>query len=446
MPKVFSCTKCEKSYETEELLARHTKLRHAEEEEEDDDDSLPGYAPVMASEERVAHRCADCGKSYPEKRLLDRHRMLRHPPPDLEFACDECEKSYETSELLARHKKLRHDDADGSLLPYSSPKIKPGDLSGKARGRGRGGRGRGPGRGLAAGGTGRVGRASGRGDFESLGKRKPAAPSVDYRPFWMILVSLIDVVLLAWEIDEEGGILPFGLNPMFGPSGETLKRLGAKYTPYILDGQAWRIFTPMFLHVGIVHLLFNLFFSLRIGLFLEKQHGYFRIMPIYLLCGLHGNILSAIFLPGVASVGASSALFGFYGIMVADLLQNWEDIHRPGRSFAGLILQILVSLVIGLLPGIDNFAHIGGLIMGIASGFVFIPSMSKSFSARRALAVSMAAICVGLLFLIELSALFSGRPSTEWCPTCSLINCLPILNWCEDPNAIFADLPGDLPV
>lgn len=95
---------------------------------------------------------------------------------------------------------------------------------------------------------------------------------------------------------------------------------------------------------------------------------------LYIISGIGGNLASAIFLPDLLSVGASGtpivtihsigALFGVIGLALVSNIKNWSSTHKPCRSLVGLCISIIITLAIGLLPLVDNFCHLGGLITG----------------------------------------------------------------------------------
>jgi len=227
-----------------------------------------------------------------------------------------------------------------------------------------------------------------------------------------------------------GGFEPFSINPMLGPSAQVLLDLGANYDVYILDnGQWWRFITPIFLHAGLIHLGFNLMFQLSQGIPLEKDFGSLRIFPIYLLSGITGNLMSSIFLPTALSVGASGSLFGLLGTMLAGLLKNWGDLKRPCVSTFFLMVAISVNLFIGLLPFIDNFAHIGGLISGVLFGFAFLPSRESSCRNLVITAFGFAAGTVGMV--VGFFIFYTQFDIHDWCTWCMYIDCLPVDGWCD---------------
>ena len=153
--------------------------------------------------------------------------------------------------------------------------------------------------------------------------------------------------------------------------------------PYVGDtltnqpqpNQWFRFIIPMFLHAGIIHISFNILLQLTLGREMEKEIGSLRFLLVYLSSGIFGFVLGGNFAPsGVASTGCSGALFGIIAIMLLDLLYSWKDRKSPGKELAFIILDIVISFVLGLLPGLDNFAHIGGFLMGLVLGICILHS------------------------------------------------------------------------
>ncbi|MDR0433921.1 MAG: rhomboid family intramembrane serine protease [Gracilibacteraceae bacterium] len=150
----------------------------------------------------------------------------------------------------------------------------------------------------------------------------------------------------------------------------TLVRFGASVTDLVQDrGEYWRLFTCMFLHSGVMHILFNSYALLALGRQAEILFGHGRFLIIYFGAGLCGSWLS-FFLhrhETMVSVGASGAVFGVLGALIA---YGWRD-----RAFwrSGILQNFLIiaaiNLFIGIMmPRIDNSAHLGGLIAGIILG------------------------------------------------------------------------------
>ncbi|MCO5592631.1 hypothetical protein L7F22_046634 [Adiantum nelumboides] len=116
---------------------------------------------------------------------------------------------------------------------------------------------------------------------------------------------------------------PLSENALIGPSSQTLERLGALNANKVQHArQGWRVLTCIWLHAGVVHVALNMLSLLFVGVRLEQEFGPVKIGIIYLLSGFGGSLLSVLFLQSV-SVGASGALFGLVGAMLAELLANW---------------------------------------------------------------------------------------------------------------------------
>ena len=142
---------------------------------------------------------------------------------------------------------------------------------------------------------------------------------------------------------------------------------GAAYTPLILAGEYYRLFTAMFLHFGLTHILYNMICLIALGDVLESETGHVRYLLIYLIGGIAGNVVSMFWDLKVGSyavsAGASGAIFAVVGALL------WIVIRNRGRigtiTLRNLILMIVVTLGQGFLEtGTDNAAHVGGLITG----------------------------------------------------------------------------------
>lgn len=143
---------------------------------------------------------------------------------------------------------------------------------------------------------------------------------------------------------------------------ETLFTFGANYSAAVKNGEVYRLLTSIFLHSGIIHLLVNMYSLKVIGGQIETYLGKWRYLLIYLVSGITGSLLSCVFSSSL-SVGASGAIFGLLGCFI------YFGYHY--RLFFSSVIKnqlipiVLVNLLIGfILPGIDNAAHIGGLIGG----------------------------------------------------------------------------------
>ena len=150
---------------------------------------------------------------------------------------------------------------------------------------------------------------------------------------------------------------------------------GANFGPATQDGQWWRLGSALFLHFGLIHLTMNLWALWDGGQLVERMFGHLRFIIIYLASGLCGNLLSLVIQGNEAvSGGASGAIFGVYGALLVFVWRERQQLN-PGEFrwlFWGGLGFSAVSITLGLvIPGIDNSAHIGGLIAGCLLGMLF---------------------------------------------------------------------------
>ncbi|APH04385.1 rhomboid family intramembrane serine protease [Bacillus weihaiensis] len=157
---------------------------------------------------------------------------------------------------------------------------------------------------------------------------------------------------------------------------ETLVNFGAKFNPYIYEGEWWRLITPIFLHIGFFHLLMNSFALYYIGPAVERAFGSLKFLLIYLIAGIGGSVASFAFSTSV-SAGASGAIFGCFGALLYLGLHNRRVFFRTMGS--NLLVIIGINLALGfVIPNIDNAGHIGGLIGGfLAAVIVQLPQEKK---------------------------------------------------------------------
>lgn len=153
--------------------------------------------------------------------------------------------------------------------------------------------------------------------------------------------------------------------------GRDLYQWGADYRPAVYQGQYWRLITNIFLHGGFMHLVMNMYGLLFVAVFLEPLLGKMKFIMAYLLCGILASVVSIWWHPATISIGASGAIFGLYGVFTALLTTN--KVSADGKKFFLInnLIFIVINLLIGLMGGIDNAAHVGGLIAGLILGYIF---------------------------------------------------------------------------
>jgi len=292
------------------------------------------------------------------------------------------------------------------------------------------------------------------------------------RPFFTYFLLLVCTVMVIVSIGTNGWTIePLTVNPMIGPSADTLLRLGAKDTQLIvLHSQWYRIFVPMVLHAGIIHYCLNMLALWFVGSAVEQCHGTLAAAILFIIPAVGGLILSALLLPQFVSVGASGGIFGLVGACLADIVMNWTllfskhvnnsdkgKIIRHGWVLFWLFLDIVVNLLIGLTPYVDNFTHLGGMIYGFLCGLSTMERLSAGFFGKSddhylhvrnlfirflGIFVCVAAIMTTTVLLLESDGLHSP------CPNCRYVSCLPFPPWkgptekwwyCDDCGSVAGD-------
>lgn len=153
-------------------------------------------------------------------------------------------------------------------------------------------------------------------------------------------------------------------------SGQTLVRFGA-LPPFLATDEIWRVVTAMFVHIGFAHIAFNMFALYMFGPAIESRFGKAPFLATYLVAGVAGSAASVAFAAPGFRAGASGGVFGVLGAMIGTAI-----IHRgtpvAREQLRGLLGLIGINLMIGfLIPGIDNLAHIGGVVAGVIMGIGF---------------------------------------------------------------------------
>lgn len=218
------------------------------------------------------------------------------------------------------------------------------------------------------------------------------------RPWVTNLLLAIIWGLGTFVMTQSGGV--FSL--LTGFSGETLVHWGSQFAPLILAGQWWRLGTAMFLHVGLLHLALNSYALYGLGPSMEGLYGHGRFLIIYLGAGVVGSTTS--FLAGtVHAAGASGAIFGLMG---AYLYYAW---YVPGAArrhlWSGIWPVLAVNFLFGITSGVvDNWAHLGGLVGGLAlSALLGLPG-ERLWTVRRlaGVALTLALLAAGVPRLLAI--------------------------------------------
>ncbi|XP_078257735.1 inactive rhomboid protein 2-like [Rhinoraja longicauda] len=212
-------------------------------------------------------------------------------------------------------------------------------------------------------------------------------------------------------LDDVCGLLPF-LNPD-------------------VPDQIYRLWLSLFLHAGIMHCVVSVLFHLTILRDLEVLAGWLRISIIYLLSGIVGNLGSAIFLPYRAEAGPAGSQFGVLACLFVELLQSWPILEKPWKALMKLLSILLVLFAVGLLPWIDNVAHIFGFLSGFLLSFAFLPYITFGQGdkyRKRILIIGSLLVFTGLS--ASLVIWFYAYPIN--CHWCDYLTCIPFTStFCE---------------
>ena len=339
-------------------------------------------------------------------------------------------------------------------------------------------------------------------------------------PYFTILVTIIQSIVFLYELIKMGiytktifQTKPY-FNPMLGPSSYVEINVGARYTPCMvyIDGitdqddlewpcpnstsystdvcslqelcgmsglkkdvsgklnpnQWYRMITAIFIHAGFVHILMNFCLQLFVGCRVERFIGVVRYSIIYMTSGIAGFLLGSNFTSeGIASMGASGSLFGScISVNLVLLVTNGNTEHygitlKTRKAYywylCGALFEVIIMIFLGLLPGLDNFSHIGGFVIGCTLSiavlndpkFVYKPefyedkpeSITFMESRRRkqfvywCLARGICIILTLLYFiLLAVNLAKNGSQASESCEWCKYLNCLPINGWCDQGN------------
>ncbi|MGD7043970.1 rhomboid family intramembrane serine protease [Jeotgalibacillus proteolyticus] len=182
------------------------------------------------------------------------------------------------------------------------------------------------------------------------------------KPIWSYLLIAVHLIIF-YLLERNGG----------STNTQTLIDFGAKYNPLITEGEWYRLITPMFLHIGFLHLFMNTLALFYLGPLIERIFGGWRLLILYMTAGFTGSLMSYVFSFAI-SAGASGAIFGCFGALLYFGLRHTKIFFRTMGT--NVLVVIGINLAFGFtIPGIDNAAHIGGLVGGfLAAGFVSLPN------------------------------------------------------------------------
>ena len=210
---------------------------------------------------------------------------------------------------------------------------------------------------------------------------------------------LIDINILVFILMVASGV------GVFEPGTLALLKWGADFGLLTLTGDWWRTVTCNFIHIGGFHLAMNIYAFMFVGLFLEQLIGSRRMFASYLLTGLCSAVFSLYMHAETISAGASGAIFGLYGIFLAFLLFHGIAKEQRKALLTSILIFVGYNLVYGMKEGIDNAAHIGGLLSGFLLGIVYVFSNKfEKTDARQTISIigELGIFCIFLFSFIIL--------------------------------------------
>jgi rhomboid protease GluP len=234
-----------------------------------------------------------------------------------------------------------------------------------------------------------------------------------------LLLVIANIAVYVWQV--------FSGVDWNNPALADLVKWGANVAPLTMQGESWRLFTSMFLHIGFLHIALNMYMLFLCGRIVERAFGSINFTLIYVISGLFGSLASALWyahhqvqtldiyspfpvmtahLQLLVSAGASGALMGITGAFLAHWLVNWV-VHRDKADAVTLKLYgafaqvVVINLVMGFTTqGVDNACHLGGVVSGaIVGGLLAITPSNAATSKRFAISFAISLVSLSLLYL-----------------------------------------------
>ncbi len=211
-------------------------------------------------------------------------------------------------------------------------------------------------------------------EAEEINKAMNLAGSNLYVTYIIIAINIIVFALMAFD---GAGI--------FEPNGFVHLKWGSNYSSLTLSGDWWRLLTCTFIHFGIIHLAMNMYCLYTIGVYLEPMLGKVKYTAAYLCTGILASLVSLWWHTAPAnSAGASGAVFGMYGLFLALLTTDLIPKSVRASLLQSIGIFIVFNLVYGMKGGVDNSAHVGGLVSGFVIGYLYVLSIRKERKGLKA--------------------------------------------------------------
>jgi membrane associated rhomboid family serine protease len=203
-------------------------------------------------------------------------------------------------------------------------------------------------------------------------------PSATIRQPFLLTQIIVGINVLVFVGMGLAGVSPTA------PSVQELVTWGANYAPLALGPQPWRILASNYVHIGIIHIFFNMWCLWNLGRLAERILDRWTYLLIYTASGISGSLASLWWHPKGIGAGASGAIFGLAGGLIAVLYLGKLPIASAALkpTLKSLITFAAYNLFFGLVPGIDNAAHLGGLAAGLGLGALLAGSVTEPLESR----------------------------------------------------------------
>ncbi|WVO18280.1 hypothetical protein L204_105992 [Cryptococcus depauperatus] len=289
---------------------------------------------------------------------------------------------------------------------------------------------------------------------------------------WVLTVAMSVIMVFELVRNYKATGSPIATKPTFnymiGPSAEVLINIGARFPPCMksvaelppsfslaclndtsnppttsctiekicghggfngeVPDQWWRFILPIFLHVGIIHLILNMLVQITAAAQVEREMGTVPFLITYMMGGIYGFVLGGNFSrTGIPSVGASGALFATNACVLVNLLLHWKYEERPKLKAFLLAIEFLIGFAIGYIPNaVDGLAHTGGWAMGILCGIILYPSISETKRHKYIIwglrVIALILILVAMILTIK--NFYTDDPNAA-CKWCKFLSCIP---------------------
>lgn len=289
---------------------------------------------------------------------------------------------------------------------------------------------------------------------------------------WCLTAAMTAVMIYEMVRNYQAMGTPIAIKPTFnymiGPSSEVLINIGARFPPCMKNVSAlpatfelaclndtsssptttctieqicghggfhgetpdqwWRFILPIFLHVGIIHLIVNMLVQIIVSAQVEREMGTIPFLIVYMLGGIYGFVLGGNFTrTGIPSVGASGALFATNACVLVDLVLHWKYEERPKLKAFLLFLEFVIGFAMGYIPNaVDGLAHLGGWAMGILCGTILYPAITETKRRKYVIwgcrVVALALIIMAMVMTIK--NFYTDDPN-EACEWCKYLACIP---------------------